>query len=149
MKSNLSLSLPRRHEIAYTNPSEPLSSSLAFPTMAPQQIIIDTDPGVDDVPAILMALASSEIDVALISIVFGNTHAPVAHSNLLKVYHALAKEIDAHPAAAERYARLRGASKTVLALGEDGPIGGDKALAAYFVSALSGDELMCSTEGMG
>ncbi|CAD6581728.1 MAG: hypothetical protein TREMPRED_003074 [Tremellales sp. Tagirdzhanova-0007] len=100
--------------------------------MAPQKIIIDTDPGVDDVLAILMALASPEIDVSLISIVFGNTHAPVAHSNLLKIYHILAQEITASSDAATRYTRLRGETKTVLAMGEDGPVGGDKAVAAYF-----------------
>ena len=100
----------------------------------PRKIILDTDPGVDDVLAILLALASPEIDVALISIVFGNTHAPVAHANLLKIYHMLALEMAAVPEAAARYARLAGQVKTVLALGDDGPIGGEKAVAAYFVS---------------
>ena len=100
----------------------------------PQKIVIDTDPGVDDVLAILMGLASPELDVALISIVFGNTHAPVAHANLLKIYHLLAQELTQIPSAAGRYARLAQQDKTVLALGEDGPIGGDKAVAAYFVS---------------
>ena len=102
--------------------------------MNPQKIVIDTDPGVDDVLAILMGLASPELDVALISIVFGNTHAPVAHSNLLKIYHQLAEEIATIPSAEERYSRLAQPTKTVLALGEDGPIGGEKAVAAYFVS---------------
>lgn len=105
--------------------------------MAPQKIVIDTDPGVDDVLAILMGLASPEVDVALISIVFGNTHAPVAHSNLLKIYHSLALELVAIPEAAKRYKRLSQQDKTVLTLGEDGPIGGKKAVAAYFVSRLS------------
>lgn len=101
--------------------------------MAPQKIVIDTDPGVDDVLAILMGLASPEVDVALISIVFGNTHAPTAHSNLLKIYHLLAQEVSAIPDAAERYRRLAQPEKTVLTLGEDKPIGGTKAVAAYFV----------------
>ncbi|ODN92830.1 hydrolase [Cryptococcus wingfieldii CBS 7118] len=98
----------------------------------PQKIVLDTDPGVDDVLAILLALASPEVDLALVSIVFGNTHAPVAHKNLIKIYHQLAKEIEVVPGADARYERLRGAEKTVLALGEDGPIGGEKAVAAYF-----------------
>jgi len=103
----------------------------------PQKIILDTDPGVDDVLAILLSLASPEIEVSLISIVFGNTHAPVAHKNLLKIYHALAKEIMEIPGAAERYSMKDGQrGKTVLALGEDGPIGGEKAVAAYFVCRL-------------
>jgi inosine-uridine nucleoside N-ribohydrolase len=106
--------------------------------MAPQKIIIDTDPGVDDVLAILLALASPEVDLTLISIVFGNTHAPVAYKNLLKIYHQLAQEIAAIPEAAGRYKRLASeAGKTKLSLGEDGPVGGDKAVAAYFVSPVS------------
>ncbi|WVQ74783.1 hypothetical protein IAR50_004389 [Cryptococcus sp. DSM 104548] len=98
----------------------------------PQKIVLDTDPGVDDVLAILLALASPEVDLALISIVFGNTHAPAAHKNLLKIYHHLANEILTVPGAEGRYERLKGAEKTVLALGEDAPIGGEKAVAAYF-----------------
>jgi hypothetical protein len=105
---------------------------------SPRKIILDTDPGVDDVLAILLALASPEVDVRLISIVFGNTHAPVAHSNLLKIYHLLASELVAIPESAIRYGRLEGqegaVGKTVVAVGEDGPIGGEKAVAAYFVS---------------
>jgi hypothetical protein len=117
-----------------TTPASKLSPLNATSTdMTPQKIIIDTDPGVDDVLAILMGLASPEVDVALISIVFGNTHAPVAHSNLLKIYHSLAHELSTIPDAGDRYARLAQQDKTVLALGEDGPIGGTKAVAAYFV----------------
>lgn len=99
----------------------------------PHKVILDTDPGVDDVLAILLALSSPEIDLALISIVFGNTHAPVAHSNLLKIYHLLAQEVAQTAGAEARYGRLKGQVKTMLAMGEDGPIGGEKAVAAYFV----------------
>ncbi|KIR28959.1 hydrolase [Cryptococcus deuterogattii LA55] len=98
----------------------------------PHKVILDTDPGVDDVLAILLALSSPEIDLALISIVFGNTHAPVAHSNLLKIYHLLAQEVAQTAGAEARYGRLKGQVKTMLAMGEDGPIGGEKAVAAYF-----------------
>ncbi|OCF76096.1 hydrolase [Kwoniella mangroviensis CBS 8886] len=99
----------------------------------PQKLILDTDPGVDDVLAILLSLSSPELQVVLISIVFGNTHAPVAHSNLLKIYHSLSKEIEQIPDAQSRYGRLAEPNqKTLLALGEDGPIGGEKAVAAYF-----------------
>lgn len=104
--------------------------------MSPRKIIIDTDPGVDDVLAILLALSSPEVTVSLISIVFGNTHAPTAHSNLLKIYHQLGAELDANPDAVKRYNLFAGQerTKTILALGEDQPIDGEKATAAYFVS---------------
>jgi len=36
-------------------------------------VIIDTDPGVDDVIAILLALASPEIEVLAIIVSYGNT----------------------------------------------------------------------------
>jgi len=40
--------------------------------MAPRDIIIDTDPGQDDAIAILLALASSEVNVLGICAVAGN-----------------------------------------------------------------------------
>lgn len=106
----------------------------------PRTIIVDTDPGVDDVLAILLALASPELHVKLISIVFGNTHAPMAQANLLKIYHVLQNELAAFPVdTLRRYPglgdgekKLKG--KTRLAVGADGPVGGEKATAAYFVS---------------
>ncbi|WWC90885.1 uncharacterized protein L201_005822 [Kwoniella dendrophila CBS 6074] len=98
-----------------------------------QKIIIDTDPGVDDVLAILLALASPELEVLLISIVFGNTHAQLAHDNLLKIYYNLSKEISEIPESKERFKKaLSNHKKTKLALGEDDPIDGEKSVAAYF-----------------
>lgn len=61
----------------------------------------------------------------------GNTHAPQTFANVLKVYHNLLKEREANPDAKERYPL---ATKPVVAVGEDGPIGGDKHVATYFVS---------------
>ena len=40
--------------------------------MARTRVIIDTDPGVDDAVAILLALASEELDVVAITSVAGN-----------------------------------------------------------------------------
>ena len=40
---------------------------------SPQPLIIDTDPGQDDAVAILLALASPEIDVLGITTVAGNS----------------------------------------------------------------------------
>jgi len=42
--------------------------------MSPTRLIIDTDPGVDDVLAMLLALASSpeELELAMISVTYGN-----------------------------------------------------------------------------
>jgi len=38
-----------------------------------QPIVIDTDPGIDDCLALLLALNSPELDVRAISISYGNT----------------------------------------------------------------------------
>ena len=46
--------------------------------MAPQPLIIDCDPGIDDAIAILLALASPELDVLAITTVAGN--APLANT---------------------------------------------------------------------
>ncbi|WP_322888844.1 MULTISPECIES: nucleoside hydrolase [unclassified Yoonia] len=49
--------------------------------MTPRKIIIDTDPGQDDAVAILLALASPEIDVLGITAVAGNVPLPLTEKN--------------------------------------------------------------------
>ena len=39
----------------------------------PHPVIIDTDPGIDDMLALLLGLASPELDVRGISVSYGNT----------------------------------------------------------------------------
>ena len=39
----------------------------------PERILIDTDPGIDDAMAILLALASPEVQVEGVTVVFGNS----------------------------------------------------------------------------
>jgi len=51
--------------------------------MTPRQIIIDTDPGQDDALAILLALASPELDVTAITTVAGNVPQPLVTDNAL------------------------------------------------------------------
>ena len=50
-----------------------------------RRIIIDTDPGQDDAVAIMLALASPELDVAAITAVAGNVPLPLTQKNALKV----------------------------------------------------------------
>jgi purine nucleosidase len=50
-----------------------------------QRIIIDTDPGVDDAAAILMALASPELEVLGISVVGGNVPLQATLANACKI----------------------------------------------------------------
>jgi purine nucleosidase len=53
--------------------------------MAPRKIIIDTDPGQDDAVAILLALASPELEVLGITTVAGNVPLALTTLNALKV----------------------------------------------------------------
>jgi len=48
--------------------------------VARTRVVIDTDPGVDDAVAILLALASPEIDVVALTTVAGNVSLEKQHS---------------------------------------------------------------------
>lgn len=64
--------------------------------MAPKQrVIIDTDPGVDDVLAILYALAAKadDLEVVLISLTFGNVDVRSCLRNVVAIFHILEKEL--------------------------------------------------------
>ncbi|PWW76238.1 nucleoside hydrolase [Tuber magnatum] len=60
----------------------------------PQKVIIDTDPGVDDVLALLLALSASEeeLQVLLISLTFGNIDVESCLLNLVSMFHVLELE---------------------------------------------------------
>ncbi|MEO0371154.1 MAG: nucleoside hydrolase, partial [Pseudomonadota bacterium] len=53
--------------------------------MTARKIIIDTDPGQDDAVAILLALASSELDVLALTCVAGNVPVPLTTLNARKI----------------------------------------------------------------
>jgi inosine-uridine nucleoside N-ribohydrolase len=60
------------------------------------RVIIDTDPGVDDVLAMLLALAatSKELEVILIAVTFGNIDVRSCLRNVVAIFHVLEKELD-------------------------------------------------------
>jgi inosine-uridine nucleoside N-ribohydrolase len=60
-----------------------------------QRIIIDTDPGIDDVLAILLALSAKaeELEVVLISVTFGNVQVRSCLRNVVAIFHMLEKEL--------------------------------------------------------
>ncbi len=51
----------------------------------PESILIDTDPGIDDMMAILFALKSPELDVLALTTVFGNHYVEVTTRNALRI----------------------------------------------------------------
>jgi inosine-uridine nucleoside N-ribohydrolase len=63
--------------------------------MAKSKIIIDTDPGVDDVLALLLALSSSasDLEVLLISLTHGNVDVRSCLRNVVATFHILEQEI--------------------------------------------------------
>ncbi|KAK7193563.1 hypothetical protein DPSP01_000118 [Paraphaeosphaeria sporulosa] len=62
--------------------------------MAPSKIIIDTDPGVDDVLAMLLAFAAKpeELEVLMLSLTFGNVEVQNCLRNVVTLFHYIEKE---------------------------------------------------------
>lgn len=57
-------------------------------------LIIDTDPGIDDAAAIIAAFNSEELDIKLISTVFGNVDIEKTTNNALKLVEFLNKDVN-------------------------------------------------------
>ena len=57
-----------------------------------RKVILDCDPGIDDSLAIMLALASPELDVRGITIVAGNAPLEMGYGNARKVLHFLGRE---------------------------------------------------------
>lgn len=58
----------------------------------PVKLIVDSDPGVDDVLALLLALCSRDVDLKLISLVFGNCDTKNSLRNTVSLFHVLKLE---------------------------------------------------------
>ncbi|RDB25389.1 Inosine-uridine preferring nucleoside hydrolase [Hypsizygus marmoreus] len=100
------------------------------PTKTP--VIIDTDPGVDDITAILLALASPELEILAFIVSFGNTDIESSYLNILKTYQALTRHFAENPSDEERFPNFFSSIKPILARGCDGPLEGDLHSAQYF-----------------
>ena len=61
--------------------------------MEKRKIIIDTDPGIDDAVAILAALCSDELNIALFTTVAGNVSVKQTTENLLKLLNFAGKNV--------------------------------------------------------
>ena len=59
----------------------------------PLPVVIDTDPGIDDALALLLALASPELDVRGITVTYGNTVVEHAHRNALAILRLAQKRL--------------------------------------------------------
>jgi inosine-uridine nucleoside N-ribohydrolase len=65
-----------------------VSSGTIFPGVQATRVMIDTDPGIDDVAAILMGLGSQEVQVEALTTVFGNASVTQSTVNALRLLEA-------------------------------------------------------------
>ncbi|KAJ6497852.1 Inosine/uridine-preferring nucleoside hydrolase domain-containing protein, partial [Mycena sanguinolenta] len=93
---------------------------------------VSTDPGVDDIVAILFALASLELEIVAFITCFGNTDITSSHKNVLKAYQAVARHLEAFPQDSSRFPNFSSEVKPILACGSTGPLEGDLHSAQYF-----------------
>ncbi|KAI5209769.1 nucleoside hydrolase [Aureobasidium subglaciale] len=104
--------------------------------MAPKQrIIIDTDPGVDDILAMLLAFSATpdEIDVLLISLTFGNIDVQNCLRNAVSLFHHMEREIEWRSKNGKElgFETLR-ASKPLVAVGAEEPLAEQLMMADFF-----------------
>lgn len=101
----------------------------------------DTDPGVDDVLALLLALSSPHLLVLSITLTHGNCTLSSASSNLQKLFYALERQLEADQTGRERerycnvdpaWRKQWGAGPIEVYLGSEGPIEGEAVTAKYF-----------------
>ena len=99
-------------------------------------LIIDTDPGVDDLLAILLAIASPEVSLEGITLTFGNTTLDYAHGNILRLSHALNVAFKdgaiTNETLRERIEHGMNGKPIPVALGAEKPMGGRLFTASYF-----------------
>ncbi|KAG2146441.1 nucleoside hydrolase [Suillus bovinus] len=95
-------------------------------------IIIDTDPGVDDTLAILLAITSPELEILAYIVSFGNTDVHATYDNIYKLYQAIGRHIALHPEDAVRFPNFSPTVPPVLAVGPEGPLEGGRHFAQYF-----------------
>lgn len=95
-------------------------------------VIIDTDPGVDDIIAILLAIASPELEILAFIISFGNTDLDSSFLNILKAYQAIAGHLQRFPKDKDRFPNFCPKVKPILTKGSAGPLEGDLHSAQYF-----------------
>ncbi|KAJ5359090.1 uncharacterized protein N7496_011503 [Penicillium cataractarum] len=103
--------------------------------MARKKIIIDTDPGIDDILALLLALSAQpeEVELLLISLTFGNIEVKSCLRNVVSMFHILEREIQwrRQNGRTEGFGAMR-AFRPVVAVGAEDPLEDQKMLADYF-----------------
>ncbi|KAJ5166950.1 uncharacterized protein N7482_005731 [Penicillium canariense] len=103
--------------------------------MVCKKIIIDTDPGIDDILALLLALSAQpeDVEVLLISLTFGNIEVKNCLRNVVSMFHILEREIQwrREKGRPEGFGAMR-AFRPVVAVGAEDPLEDQKMMADYF-----------------
>ncbi|KAI7653826.1 nucleoside hydrolase, partial [Hortaea werneckii] len=103
--------------------------------MAPRKIIIDTDPGVDDMLAMLLACSClpEELEVLLLSITYGNIDVQNCIRNAISMFYHIEKEIAWRKSQGKPigFDTIR-KTKPVVAVGPEHPLTDDMLMADYF-----------------
>jgi len=87
---------------------------------------------VDDILAILLALASPELQVLAIVVTYGNTDVDACYQNILRLYQVLSKHLVENPTEKQHWPNFLRERKTVLAVGATRPLEGEIHSAQYF-----------------
>ncbi|KAI5811675.1 inosine-uridine preferring nucleoside hydrolase [Peziza echinospora] len=102
----------------------------------PQKIIIDTDPGSDDILALLLALSapSTHVQTLLVSLTFGNIDLPAVLRNAVTMFHVIAQEREwrASQGLPQGFSSLYDHPPPILAVGAEAPLEGEQLNADYF-----------------
>ncbi|KAK5115993.1 hypothetical protein LTR62_000449 [Meristemomyces frigidus] len=103
--------------------------------MSPRKIIIDTDPGVDDILAMLLAFSTlpEELEILLISVTYGNIDLTNCLRNVVSLFHHIEQEIRWRESQGREagFETLR-KTKPLVAIGPDHPLRDDKLMADFF-----------------
>ncbi|KAK3704260.1 hypothetical protein LTR37_013934 [Vermiconidia calcicola] len=103
--------------------------------MAPRKIIIDTDPGVDDILAMLLAFSAlpKELEILLISVTYGNVDLQNCLRNVISVFYHIEREIAWRKSVGREpgFETLR-KSKPLVAVGPEHPLDDEMLMADFF-----------------
>ncbi|KAL5356857.1 inosine-uridine preferring nucleoside hydrolase [Aspergillus floccosus] len=103
--------------------------------MPSKKIIIDTDPGIDDILGLLLALSAKpeEVEILLISLTFGNIEVRSCLRNVVSMFHIIEREMQwrRQQGRPEGFETLR-ACPPIVAVGAEDPLEDQKMLGDYF-----------------
>ncbi|KAF8904372.1 Inosine/uridine-preferring nucleoside hydrolase domain-containing protein [Gymnopilus junonius] len=102
---------------------------MASPLASPIPVI---NPGVDDIIAILFAIASPEIEILAYTVSYGNTDSDSSYLNILKAYRAIECFLERNPLESSRFPNFNSKKRPILARGAVAPLEGEIHSAQYF-----------------